>query len=450
MATHKLTDGYIEGLDKGKDRVIWDAELPRFGVRVTPAGKRLYIVQYRAKPAPGVPSATRKVGIGEHDGKLWNVTKARAQARKVLGAVDAGGDPVAERIAQAAAEALAKAEAAGLAADAAALAQARERDRFEAVAERYIAASLAGKKSGREFARHLRRGPIDAWQGRHIAAIRRVDVRDLLDEIAKRSPASARLTYATLRGLFGWCIEREIIEISPCDHIKAPPRPPARDRVLSEDELRAVWQGANGLGYPFGPILKLLMLTGQREAEVAGMSWDEIDLEAATWNLPKERTKNGRAHAVDLSLEAVEIIEALPRVGDLLFPARNAPARKHVRLEGENGPRPVAGFSAAKRILDGDVRRKTKADLPTAGLAPWRIHDLRRTAATGMAGMGFPPHVVERVLNHASGVNGGLVGVYQRHEYRTERKTALEAWGNRVAAIVSGEALPSNVRKLRA
>jgi integrase len=451
MAKRKLTDGFVEGLAAdGRDQVIWDAELARFGLRLTPAGKRIYLVQYRAKPAPGVASTTRKVTIGEHDGRLWNVTKARAQARKVLGAVDAGGDPVAERIAQAAADEMARAEAAELQAQAAIQAEARERDRFEAVTERYVAARLIGKKSGREFARHLRRGPMVAWRGRHVVAIRRVDVRDLLDEIGKRSPASARLTYAALRGLFGWCIEREIIEISPCDHVKAPARPVARDRVLSEDELQAVWQGADCLGFPFGPIIKLLMLTGQREAEVAGMTWAEVDLEAATWNIPKERTKNRRAHAVDLSPEAVEIIESLPRLGDLLFPARNAPARKHVRDESETGPRPVAGFSAAKRILDGDVKRKTKADLVTAALAPWRIHDLRRTAATGMAGMGFPPHVVERVLNHASGVTGGLVGVYQRHEYRTERRAALEAWGKRVAAIVSGAALPSNVRKLRA
>ena len=160
MATHKLTDGYVEALEKGKDRVIWDEDLARFGVRATPAGKRLYIVQYRAKPAPGVPSTTRKVTIGEHDGKLWNVTKARAAARRILGAVDTGGDPVAERIAQAEADRLAKAEATKQAARDVAEAEARERDRFELVTERYIAAALAGEKSGPEMARHLRRGPI--------------------------------------------------------------------------------------------------------------------------------------------------------------------------------------------------------------------------------------------------------------------------------------------------
>jgi integrase len=450
MATTKLTDGYVDGLAAdGRDQVIWDAELRRFGLRLTPAGKKIYIVQYRAKPAPGIPSTTRKSIIGEHDGRLWNVTKARAQARRVLGAVDAGGDPVAERKAKAETERLAEAEARATAALAAEEAEARERDRFEAVVERYVAAVVKKRKSGGETARHLRREPVEAWTGRHVSAIRRREVVDLLDALRERSPATARLTYSALRGLFGWCVEREILTASPCDYVTAPPRPAARDRVLADDELRAVWLGAKALGHPFGPILKLLILTGQREAEVAGMTRAEIDLNAATWTIPKERTKNGREHVVDLSPQALAIVNGVPNSGDLLFPARNAAPRKHSRKDSAPNRRPVVGFSAAKRLLDGDVIRKTKEALPTAALAPWRIHDLRRTAATGMAGMGIAPHVIERVLNHVSGVTGGLVGVYQRHEYRAERKAAVAAWGARVEAIVTGQDHASNVRQLR-
>ena len=442
MATFKLTDGYVEKLSSdGRDQVIWDEALPRFGVRVTPSGRRLYIVQYRAKPAPGVPSTTRKVTIGEHDGTLWNVTKARAQARKVLGAVDAGGDPVADRLAKAEADRKARADAAEAAARAVAEAEARERERFETLVDRYIVESLQTKKSGRETARLLRHGPVVKWAGRPIGTIRRAEVADLINTIRARSPATARLTYAALRGLFAWCRDRDIIDVSPCDHVKAPPRPPARDRVLADSELWTIWKGADALGYPFGPIIKLLILTGQREGEVAGMTWSEIDLDAATWVIPKERTKNAREHAVDLSPQALEIIKALPCSGELLFPARRAPNRKHERPAADARPRSVVGFSAAKRLLDGDVDRKTKAKLPTAALAPWRFHDLRRTAATGMAEMGVPPHVVERVLNHASGVTGGLVGVYQRHEYRADRKAALAGWGARVADIVSAKRL---------
>ena len=439
MPTQKLTDGFVEGLSgNGKDTVFWDTALPRFGVRVTLAGRKIYLVQYRPKSPPGTTAKIRKVTIGEHDGDLWNVTKARSAARKLLGAVDTGGDPLAEREAKYQAELDAKAAADAAAALEAAKKQAAERERFEVLAERYISQALQTKRTGAEITRLLRRGPIATWTGRQVKSIRRADVAELIDGIRARSPATGRLTYAALRGFFTWCIERDLLESSPCDHLRAPPHPTARDRVLNDVELATVWTGADALGHPFGPIIKLLILTGQREAEVAGMAWSELDLGAGVWTIPKERTKNGREHVVDLAPEALAIILAVPRTGDLLFPGRRAPARKHDRPEqGTSEAKPVVGFSAAKRILDGDVGRKTKPTLPTAQLAPWRFHDLRRTAATGMAGMGVPPHVVERVLNHASGVTGGLVGVYQRHEYRPERKAALSAWARHVAELKS-------------
>jgi integrase len=435
MATLELTKTTVESLTAGeRDVYAWDTELRRFGLRLTPPGARIYLVQYRS---PTDLRRTRRVIIGRH-GDPWTAETARKAARVILAQVDLGRDPFADREHMR--------ESARRAEEAEKLeALAAQERRFELIAERYIGAVLTAKRSGQEAGRHLRRGPIATWEGRQIGTIRRADVADLIASIRERSPATARLTYAALRGLFSWCIERELVEVSPCDHVRAPARPPARDRVLADEELRAIWQGADALGHPFGPIIKLMMLTGQREAEVAGMTWDEIDLDASTWTLPKGRTKNGREHAVDLSPQVLAIIRAVPKAGLFLFPARNAPARKHVRPEGEPTVRPVAGFSAAKRILDGDVTRKTKAMLPTAKLAHWRFHDLRRTAATGMAGMGFTPHVVERVLNHASGVTGGLVGVYQRHEYRPERRAALEAWGEHVAAVVEGRKPTSNV-----
>ncbi|MEW6596806.1 MAG: tyrosine-type recombinase/integrase [Pseudomonadota bacterium] len=450
MLNQKLTDGFVERLvSSGRDQTVWDAALPRFGLRITPRGRKIYVVQYRAKPAPGVPSTTRKVTIGEHGGALWNVTKARAHARKLLGAADAGGDPVAERLAKAEADARAKAEAAAEAIRLAAEAEALALERFELVAERYIARALVGKRSANEVARLLRKGPVAAWTGRPIRSIRRAQVAGLLDDIRQRTPATARLTHAALRGLFIWCIERDLVETSPVAHVRAPPRPPARDRVLSDVEIRAVWTSSDSLGFPFGPIFKLLILTGQREGEVAGMAWSELDLDAGTWTLPKERTKNGRRHLVHPSAEAIEIIESVPNAGAFLFAARRAPRRKHNEGKAVVVTKPVVGFSAVKRILDGDVQRKKKPLLPTASLAPWRIHDLRRTAATGMARLRFSPYVVERVLNHASAIPA-LIVTYQREDYLEERKAALAAWGMQVAAIVSGEALPSNVRPLRA
>jgi integrase len=461
MATLKLTDGLVEAVEPTeRDVYLWDTALPRFGVRVTTAGARVYLIQYRAKGGQGEGSKTRRITIGQHDGDLWNVTKARAAARKLLAPVDLGQDPFADREN----EREARRQAAEAAARLAREAEERQRDNFKAVAARFI--DLAAKtnrtwaeterllkfgdaepRQGKRRSGHITKpkaaiGPMQAWADRHIADIRRSDVADLLDAIKKRSPAIARATYAALRGLFAWCVERDLIAISPCEGLTAPARPAARDRVLSDDELRLIWQGSDRVGYPFGPVFKLLMLTGQRRSEVAGMTWAEVDLEAAIWRVPAARTKNGKAHEVDLNAQAVAVLKELPKNGPLLFPAR--------------GDGVVRGFSATKRRLDELMEQARRSEAEKTGAAydpsdtkPWRLHDLRRTAATGMAALAFPPHVVERVLNHISGTQSGLVGVYQRHEYRPERKAALTAWGLHVATVVSGEEPASNVRKLR-
>jgi integrase len=423
MATVKLTKTAVDAVAPAeRDIYLWDTALPRFGLRVTAMGARIYLIQYRAKGAPGQPAKTRRITIGQH-GQPWTVDKARDEAKRLLAAVDLGRDPFADREDEREARRL-TGEAASLQAEQARL---RQRDNFEAVTERYIEACMRATRSGADTARLLRHGPVPAWRDRHIAEVRRVDVADLIDSIKQRSPAVARATYAALRGLFGWCAERELVAMSPCTNLTAPPRPEARDRVLSDDELEIIWKASDGLGLAFGSVIKLLMLTGQRRAEVAGMAWGELDLEAATWRIPKERTKNGKAHEIDLSSQALKLVKAMPRSGPNVFPAR-----------GEGA---VRGFSATKRKLDALIEEmlREKAGGDAAGMLAWRLHDLRRTAATGMAALGAAPHVVERVLNHISGTQSGLVGVYQRHEYRPERLAAIIAWGDRVEAIVAGK-----------
>lgn len=444
MARIKLTDGLVAAAEpQAREVFLWDEVLPRFGVRISPQGGRFYLIQYRAKGPAGTGSKVRRIYIGQHDGELWNVTKARAAARKLLAPVDLGRDPWAEREAERQAQLDTQLAAQEAEAARAREAERREKETLKAQAELYIERRLGKRRSGSEAARLLRHGPVAAWGDRHVTEIRRADVAELLEAIGQRSPAVARATYAEMRPLFDWLAERELIAVSPCARVTAPPRPEARDRVLTDDELRLVWRGADALGFPFGPVVKLLMLTGQRRAEVAGMAWHELDLEAGLWRIPAERAKNKQAHEIDLSPEALAILRQVPRVGPLLFPAR-----------GEGA---VRGFSAVKRKLDGIIEELRRQDAAQAGepepqqpLKPWRIHDLRRTAATGMAALAFPPHVVERVLNHVSGTQSGLVGVYQRHEYRPERKAALTAWGAHVAAVVRGQPMPSNVRKLRA
>ena len=454
MTKVKLTDGLVKGLAAtGRDVYVWDSELKRFGLRVTPTGTRLFVVRYRTT-AGGVGSKSRRLTIGEFDGQVWNVTKARAQATKFLAGVDMDADPFAARAAKRAELRQAEADLQEAADAATREAERRALESFAAVAELFLQRKAKtnrtwaeterllrfgmDKKPGKRASGHPRAkgaapGPIKAWGSRHISEIRRVDVADLLERISERSPAVARSTFAALRPLFDWCIERELIEVSPCDKLTGPPRPQARDRVLADAELRLIWKASEALAFPFGPVVQLLMLTGQRRTEVAGMAWAEIDLAAARWRIPAERTKNSKAHEIDLSPQAVAVLGKIANTGPHVFPAR-----------GEGF---VRGFSATKRRLDAlaeAVATEAKTDAP----GPWRIHDLRRTAATGMAGMGFDPHVVERVLNHISGAQGGLVGVYQKHEYRAERKAAMTAWGAHVAAVIAGEAMASNVLEM--
>lgn len=439
MATIKLTDALVAALEpQTRETFLWDSALPRFGVRVSPQGGRFYLVQYRAKRAEGLGSQTRRIAIGQHDGELWNVTKARAAARKLLAPVDLGQDPFAER------EAVRKAEhAAKLAAQEAEIAHAKAAKRqvaetFAAQVAVYTERRLGTRRSGGEAARLLKREAVSAWGKRHIAEVRRADVADLIETISLRSPAVARATYAELRTFFEWAAGRELVAVSPCASIKAPPRPEARDRVLADAELRLIWRAAESLGFPFGPIFKLAMLTGQRRGEVAGMAWAELDLGAGLWRIPAARTKNKQAHELDLSPEVLAVLAKLTKAGPLVFPAR-----------GDGSAR---GFSATKRKLDAVIEALRAQDAVEAGEDPpaealpaWRFHDLRRTAATGMAALAFPPHVVERVLNHVSNTQGGLVGVYQRHDYRPERKAAITGWSARVMAILANAPVPSNV-----
>jgi integrase len=225
-----------------------------------------------------------------------------------------------------------------------------------------------------------------------------------------------------LRPFFRWCEGKEYIQQSPALGL-VPPRPlRKRERKLNDAELRAFWRATEQMTWR--PLYRLLLLTAQRREEVSGIRWNELNLAGAVWTIPRERTKNNKEHVIHLSAPALEILRELdaevhgPR--DFLFPASS----------GENS---VSGHSKQKERLDELMR----AELGAEELMPWRIHDLRRTAASGMASLKFPPHIVERVLNHISGAQGGLVGVYQQWEYIEERKACIEAWRNHVSRLVA-------------
>jgi integrase len=256
-----------------------------------------------------------------------------------------------------------------------------------------------------EAKRRLQVYVVDNWGDRKLGVITRADVRAMLDRI--EAPVAANRVHSIVRKFFNWAVENDLIANSPIAGIKPPNPESARDRVLTDEELKAVWREAERVGHPFGPILQLLILTGQRRGEVTGMMWSELDLDAGLWVLPRERVKNDRRHEVPLSRQTIAILRAVRPIGD-----------KYVFTL--NGTAPYNGFKAKERF-DRAV-----------GIAPWTVHDLRRTCASGMARLGTNLVVIEKVLNHVSGSLAGIVGVYQRHEFAAENRAALQQWADHV------------------
>jgi integrase len=266
----------------------------------------------------------------------------------------------------------------------------------------------------------------------------------LLDEIASRRDRPRRgtkdgagvqsnRTLARLKTLFRWASDMDLIVADPTTGVRRRVKEVARDRALTDDEIRWFWAGCDAAGWPFGALFQLLLLTGQRRDEIGTMEWPEVDVEKRLWAIPRGKAKNDRAHEVHLSELAVGIIEGLPKVG------------KDARFvfSTNNGARPVSGFSRAKAALD-----RRMSELAETAVEPWILQDLRRTAATGMAKLNIAPHVVDKILNHVSGTIRGVAAVYNRHDYSGERKAALEAWGRYVESLVRPQ--PSNVIQLSA
>jgi integrase len=193
--------------------------------------------------------------------------------------------------------------------------------------------------------------------------------------------------------------------------------------VLSDDEFAAIWRATDGPG-PFNGIVRFLVVTGQRREEVAGMTWAELSGDFSTWTIPASRAKNGTTHIVPLSAQAQGLLRNVPRFGELVFPG----------LHGV-----FNGWSKAKAALDAK-----------SGVTDWRLHDLRRTVATGLQRLGARLEVTEQILNHVSGSRAGIVGVYQRHDFANEKRDALESWGSHVEVIVEGRSWDDNVISLRA
>jgi integrase len=258
---------------------------------------------------------------------------------------------------------------------------------------------------------------LPAWRGRTIDSIRKRDVIDLVESVAVSGRGySANRALGTLSKFFNWLVGRDVLAFSPVTGIEKPHEEEVRERVLTDDELRKLWLACEDEG-PFGQALRMLMLTGARRNEVSQMRWSELD-EDGTWTLPRERSKNRRPHKVSLPLQARAIIEVMPHIADCDF------------VFTADGKKPVTGWDKAK------VRISAKAGITTK---TWRLHDLRRTCASGMQKLGISVPVIEKALNHVSGTFRGIVGVYQQHDYADEIRIALQRWADRVEEIAGGE-----------
>jgi integrase len=257
-------------------------------------------------------------------------------------------------------------------------------------------------------------------------------------------------TAAYGRAAFAWAVRRGMVAGNPFAELPIAKSIAKRERVLSDDELGEIWRAAGDALSPYSTIVRLLILTGQRRGEVAGMTWGELLDDLASWTMPSERTKNGTAHMVPLSAPARNLVRAL--LPDDSNGAKRAPAERRssttLVLPGAVGT-PFSGWSKAKAALDKailDARAKAapKGAKPKP-LVPWSLHDLRRTVATGLQRLGVRLEVTEAVLNHISGSRGGIAGVYQRHDWANEKRAALDAWASRIASIVEGQATGDNV-----
>jgi integrase len=395
MPRVKLTKTVIDALpNPSKDIVHWDTGCPGFGVKVTPKGRKIFIVLYRTA---GAGSRLRKYTIGPYGRVTLN--QARVTAQKVFAAKLDGRDLAAEKK------------------------DSRRRmvaDRVEDLLEAFIAQHVSQNRSAPEISRMLRREVGSSWGSRSIHEISKRDVIDVVSAIEQRgAPVAANKALKTIKTFFRWCVGRAVLDRSPADGVPLPTKQMTRDRVLSDGELTKVILAARQIGGPYGDIVEVLTLTGQRREEVARCTWDEIDLKMRTWKLSSVRTKNAKPHEVHLSDPVIAVLTRAKKGGKFVF--------------SRSGDISFQDFSLAKCELD-----------KLSGVTGWRLHDLRRTCVSGMARLGIAPHVADKILNHQAGTISGVAAVYQRHDFLAERREALETWGVHFSRI-TGNAFETDV-----
>jgi integrase len=399
---------------KDKEQIVWDTNLPGFGLRVSPKGVKTFILQYRYR-TDGGKLKERQEALGRLN--FLTVAEARDRARQIKSRASAGFDPLAERRAV---EAQEKAE------------RARSDFTVARLVDRYMVeyADQNTKASTANVTRCNLGQWVSALGDRSAADITKSDILAFLNGyLAKRKDGSGRLgannLLRALSHVFKWAMERDLVPSNPTEGVAKPaPRVKARDRYLDVEEIKSFWSACDRLGWPVGPIFQLLLLTGAREREVGEMRWSELNLAERVWNLPATRTKNGKAHIIHLSDLAVEIIGKLPMINRSQF------------VFTISGAGPFTNYDYGKKRLQRIM----------GGATDWRPHDLRRTATTVMAELGIAPHVADRVLNHTSGTIQGVAAIYNRFQYLEERKAALNALGQYIERLIGRNVIPLRSR----
>ncbi|MCW3838143.1 tyrosine-type recombinase/integrase [Sphingomonas canadensis] len=404
MATGKITKRTVDALlANAVTGFLWDEDLKGFGLKITSAGSASYVVQYRMG---GREAKTRRYTIGGH-GSPWTPSTAREEAARMLFLVAQGKDPVE-------ADKQRRREAVDLA--------------FSNYADRF-AASCRGKGWTTLVKRSLRLHVKPVLRDKALPTIARSDIVDVFDGMPAEQIGNRRNVFAVLRRLFKWAISRGDIASSPMEGMETPPPVKPRERWLSDDELRRVWTHAPLCHRCFGPIVRLLIATGQRREEIAGLQWEELNRADREMRLSGDRTKNGEPTSVPLNDLAVAELDMV---------ARSDRWPKRGRVFPTSSGAAFTAYHKGKTKLDRLI-----AEDGGEPVAPWRLHDLRRTLATGFQRLGVRFEVTEAVLNHVGASRSGVAAIYQRHDWKPEKREALNAWNDHIVKSLAAAATGS-------
>ena len=394
-AAGPLSDTKILALKRPESGQIeyLDTVVPGLRVRIGVTGTKTFVLRKR------IAGKNRNLTLGRF-GERLTVAEARKKARQILSDVELKADP------------------------AAALPRPQRRVVHEHTLNALWPAYRQSKVHLRtvgEVERIFKQHILPEFGDRAADGITRSEITRFIDKIGKRTPVMARNVLSQFSAFYSWALPRlDNLPGNPCRDAGRPPKPKSRERVLADTEIGALWHVLEREGHPFGPAIKLLLLTGQRRNEVFEAERSEFDLDKKVWTIPATRAKNGSANLVPLSPPVIRLVKDLlgHDRGDKLVPARG---------NWEAGP---SGFSKVMSRVRTDLEARIGTPVPH-----WTLHDLRRTMATGLQRLGIRLEVTEAVLNHLSGARSGIVGVYQRHHYFEEKRSALTAWSREVRRL---------------